>query len=104
MNFIHKILTFFKIILVLSIILIKFNLIPKTMPFVNIIEYNFKILVAIFIMNISNPFSKTKKNITQEDKIFIFAGGIILFLSINFKEYFNYINKFIDNIEIEIKK
>ena len=55
-------------------------------------------------MDISNPFSKTKKDITHEDMIFIFACGIILFLSINFTEYFNYINKFIHNIEIKIKK
>ena len=104
MKIIHKILTFLKIILIFGIIFIKFNFIPKTMPFINIIEYTFKILVAIFVMDISNPFSKTKKDITHEDMIFIFACGIILFLSINFTEYFNYINKFIHNIEIEIKK
>ena len=48
MKIIHKILTFLKIILIFGIIFIKFNFIPKTMPFINIIEYTFKILVAIF--------------------------------------------------------
>lgn len=98
MKFHHKILFILKILILLSILLIKFNIIPSDLPSVKIIDITFKIFLSFFVMYIAYPGRKSLYPLEQEDIIFLFACGLVLLLTIDVKEYKQSFQDVWDNI------
>lgn len=99
MKFHHKILFILKILILLGIILIRFQIIPSELPFFNIVDITFKIFISFFVMYISFPVRKTLYPLEQEDIIFLFVCGLVLLLSIDTSEYIKSFEDVWNNIQ-----
>ena len=77
-----------KIILIIFLLLIKFNII-KDSAFHIVIELIFYVFLGIYIIYISYPFRKNPIVLNNHDNILTFALGIIFLLTINYKDFIN---------------
>lgn len=79
-----------KIIILISILLMRMGLIPIDGKYYIIIESFFKFSLGIFIMIY---FSNKNLNINRHDRLLFFMSGIILISMINYNELKNAINE-----------
>ena len=77
-----------KIILIIFLLLIKFNII-KDSAFHIIIELIFYVFLALYIIYISYPFRKNPLILDSHDNILTFALGILFLLTINYNKLIN---------------
>lgn len=77
-----------KIILIIFLLLIKFNIIKDSALHI-IIELIFYVFLALYIIYISYPFRKNPLILDSHDNILTFALGIIFLLTINYNELIN---------------
>ena len=85
---IQTFLILIKIILIIFLLLIKFNII-KDSAFHIVIELIFYVFLGIYIIYISYPFRKNPIVLNNHDNILTFALGIIFLLTINYKDFIN---------------
>ena len=87
---IQNFLILIKIILIIFLLLIKFNII-KDSAFHIIVELIFYVFLGLYIIYISFPFRKNAIVLDSHDNILTFALGIIFLLTINYKDFINQI-------------
>ena len=87
---IQNFLILIKIILIIFLLLIKFNII-KDSAFHIIVELIFYVFLGLYIIYISFPFRKNAIVLDSHDNILTFALGTIFLLTINYKDFINQI-------------
>ena len=77
-----------KLLLIILILLIKFNIIQDS-AFHIIIELIFYVFLGIYIIYITYPFRKNPIVLDSHDNILTFALGVLFLLTINYNEFIN---------------
>ena len=85
---IQNFLIILKIILIILILLIKFNIIQDS-AFHIIIELIFYVFLGIYIIYITYPFRKNPIVLDSHDNILTVALGVLFLLTINYNEFIN---------------
>ena len=100
----HLIILIFKILFLIILFLVKLKIIPTDTPLQYIIDYTFKLLLGIFVLYVSFPWRKNFYSIQREDLVFLFMCGILLLITIDYKNYLYSFKIFFERLKQDNKK